>query len=678
MLNVPINELPHTSKRTLNILKNLEINTLWDLINYLPFRYEDYSKKLDDSVALNLQEGENYTAEGEVIQTKNERKGIRLSIQKILLKTEGGTIVEGVWFNQPYILRNIKKGETISISGKLKFFRGSYTIQVEEFEKGKSLIHTGKLVAIYPERKGISSKVLREKIFYTLKKYGSTIEEIFPEEIISFNDLISEKEAYFQIHFPKNQKEAELARKRLAFDEIFLLQLSSFLIKKAWKDKKVKNILKLSLKIKEKLKKFEDSLPFELRETQKKAIEEILSDMSRDVPMNRFLQGEVGSGKTIVAAFAMYFAHLNNLQSVLMAPTEILAFQHFQTLSKLLSPHNVKLSLRTRTHKTTEKELEESDVIIGTHALLNKTLYFKRVGLVIIDEQHRFGVKQRATLKEKATIPHLLTLTATPIPRTISLVFYNQLDISRLDFPDRKNSVKTYLIPQNKREDAYEWIKKQIRTTGSQVFIICPLIEESEKESMKQVKAAKKEYEHLKNKIFKEFNVALLHGKMSSKEKKKIMEEFKEKKWDILVSTSVVEVGIDIKDANIMIIETAERYGLSQLHQLRGRIGRGGNKAYCFLFTEKLSEKSKKRLNYFVKINDGMKLAELDLKLRGPGETYGFRQHGFVNLKAASLTDFELIKKSQAALRYFLTHHQIKGELKKRLEAINLRLVSRD
>jgi len=432
---------------------------------------------------------------------------------------------------------------------------------------------------------------------------------------------------------------------------------------------------------------FVNNLPFKLTSDQNKVIEEIFSDLKKTTPMNRFLQGDVGSGKTIVAAIACYLSFLNGYQSIIMAPTEILAQQHYQSISKLFVRNGLKpFPTITLITGSTKKDIQptpynlQPNIIIGTHALLSAKTKFKKVGLVVIDEQHRFGVEQRALLKEKSLNPHILTMTATPIPRTVALTLYGELDLSYItEMPKGRQKIKTFLVPKEKRNKGYNWIKSQITNNKSQIFIVCPLIEESEAETLKSVKAVKIEFENLK-KIFNGFKLGLLHGKLKSVEKNKIMEDFKTKKIDILVSTPVVEVGIDIPGATIMLIEGAERFGLAQLHQLRGRVGRSNKQSYCFLYTENDTEKTKNRLEFFCKNHLGVKLAEFDLKSRGAGNIFGTEQHGFVNLKIASLTDFELIDKTKKAVEYFVKNHKIEDypDLEVVVEKFKVRRISKD
>lgn len=677
----PIENLPQTSGLTIRRFKLLGIKIFWDLLNYFPFRYENYSLV---SPIDKIQPGEKLTVKGQILDIKNEYSKKGISLQKAILYDQTGKI-QLVWYNQPYLLKVIKPLTIISVAGRIKEYFSLLTMEVEEYEILDDIntptIHTGRVVPIYPEKKGLSSKTIREKIWYLLKQ-KQVIEEILPQKIVNFNKLIGEDEAYRQIHFPCNLNKADLARKRLAFDEIFIIQLSSKLTKKEWEKEKVTHPFLLTKEIKNKIQQFIKNLPFSLTHAQKRCIEEILLDLQKTKPMNRLLQGDVGSGKTVVAAVASYFAYLCGFKTLFMAPTEILARQHFQNLSSLFKKvEDPKIVLYTSSEKPKPSKLKEATIVVGTHALIDKKAIFEKVGLVIIDEQQKFGVVQRAMLKKKGVNPHLLTMTATPIPRTVLLTFYGELDLSIIDeMPPNKAKVKTFFVPKNKRQAGYEWIKQQIIKNNAQVFIICPLIEESKTETMKSIKAAKKEYERLKNEVFREFKLALLHGKMKTKEKDEIMKKFANHQFDILVSTPVVEVGIDVPDATIILIEGAERFGLAQLHQLRGRVGRRNKPGYCFLFTEKEDEKIIEKLKLFAKIDNGFKLAEYDLKMRGPGEIYGTKQHGFLNLKIASLTDYDLIKKSEKAVDYFLSYFNLDQliPLKKRLENYKISIISRD
>lgn len=679
----PIEQLASTSVRTIRKLKSIGINTFFDLLNYFPFRFENFSiiAKIGS-----VQPGEKLTIVGEVVDFKNEYTKRRLIIQRVRLADETGTI-ETIWYNQPYLYQIFKKGSRLALSGEIKNYGGKIIIEPTEYELVKDQylkIHTGRLVPYYFEKKGLSSHLIREKIFLIinlLKEKNEEIKEFLPEEIVNFNQLIRENQAYLQIHFPKDKKELDEAKKRLAFDELFLLLLSHELIKKNWQKEKTKNSFKVDGKILVKTNEFINQLPFSLTNAQKKAVTELIADFKKPYSMNRFLYGDVGSGKTVVASIAAYLSYLNGYQSLFMAPTEILAQQHYQTLKQLFDQKLI-ISLLTGSVKPKKEELVKSDIILGTHALIQKKVSFAKVGLVIIDEQHRFGVKQRAMLRQKGLNPHLLTMSATPIPRTLFLTFYGELDLSIIDeMPKGRLPVKTYVVSPEKRMAGYQWIKEKIRNEGVQVYIICPLIEESDVETLSSVKAAKKEYHYLSKEIFPEFRLGLLHGRMKPKEKDEVMNRFKQKEIDILVTTSVIEVGIDVPNANIILIEGADHFGLAQLHQLRGRVGRSSQQAYCFLFAEKNEPVVLARLNFFAKNLDGMALAEYDLKHRGPGEVFGLRQHGFINLKIASLTDFKLINQAKKAVSYFFHRYSDLNQfndLNSRLKDFENEFISRD
>jgi ATP-dependent DNA helicase RecG len=632
-LSTPISTLGGVYKRFSRPLEKLGIIRLEDFLYHTPFRYDDYS--LISKIGR-VQEGEIVTVRGEILEIKNQYAR-RFTIQRARIQDETGAI-EAVWFNQPYIARNLTQGDVVSFSGKIER-KGKLQISNPDFETGDENIHTGRLVPVYPETRGVSSKWMRRQIYKLLNENSSEIEDFLPEEILKRNKLPEVLDSLWKIHFPKTLEEASEARERLSFNELLLLHLSSDYRRKEW-EKELRGFA-FELKANEgKLNEFKKSLPFELTGAQEKSVKEILSDLEKEKPMNRLLEGDVGSGKTIVAAFAIYLTYLNGYQSVFMAPTEILANQHFETLSRFLTPFGVTVGIQTRSQKTKEKV----DLLIGTHAVINSK--FEKLGLIIIDEQQRFGVEQRGIMREKGKNPHVLTMTATPIPRTVALTMYGDLDLSVLDeMPKGRKEIKTWLVPNEKREGAYRWIEKQIKKNISQVFIICPFIEESE--SMTTVRAATKEFERLQKIVFKNLRITLLHGKMKSKDKDRILNEFKGGKYDILVATPLVEVGIDIPNADIILIEAAERFGLSQLHQLRGRVGRNDRQAYCLLFTESPNPLTNQRLKFMVITNIGSKLAEYDLELRGPGEIYGTSQHGRRFLKVASFSDFDLIKKTK-------------------------------
>ncbi len=672
MITEPIESLPNTSPVTIKRLKSVEINTYWDLLNYFPSRYENYSLI---SPINKLQEGETVTVTGKITAGKYgvSRRGTR--IQTFKLQDDNG-IVELVWYNQPYLLRLFKPGLTLSVAGEVKRFGNKFSLEPQQFEVGQPCRHTGRLIPIYPEKRGLSSKLIREKIFPILNN-GLSIPEIYPPEILSFNNLTDALSAYRHIHFPPNQNELIKARQRLAFDELFTIQLTSTLIKKEWEKQTVGHRFEVE-DAKRSLQKFIDNLPFKLTAAQQRVWEEIKNDLVQSHPMNRFLQGEVGSGKTVVAACGCYLSYLNGFQSLIMAPTEILAKQHYQTLISLFKNYPLKIGIQTGSRKITGKDY---DIIVGTHALITQKFSLAKVGFVVIDEQHRFGVAQRARLKDKGVNPHILTMTATPIPRTVALTLHGELDLSIIDeMPSGRLPIKTYLIPKYKRDACYQWIRKQITSLGVQAFIVCPLIEESATETLQSFKAATIEYEFLKRNIFPDFNLGLVHGRLKPKEKELVMSKFKDKKYQILVATPVVEVGIDIANATIMLIEGAERFGLAQLHQLRGRVGRGRAQSYCFLFSNKEEADTSERLKFFSKTQSGRLLAEKDMAIRGPGNIYGISQHGFMDLKIASFTDYGLIKKTGQAVRYFMEHHDLRQfpELRLRVKKHEIEEITKD
>lgn len=631
-------------------LAKIGLKTAGDLLYYFPFRYIDYT--LISPIAL-IQPGETVTIQGELTEIKNVYTSHGKKIQKAVVRDQSGS-GQIVWFNQPFLVKTFKKGIRYRFSGKVDWFDRKISLISPEYEglsewpaaTGRNkCIHTGRLVPVYHETAGLSSKWLRSKISAVLEKILPDLNDYLPEEILRRYHLFKLPTALRYIHFPSNLKEAEAARRRFAFEELFLIHLNTLQRKIIWK--KQKSTFKLPIG-EENLRGFLKSLPFILTKSQKKALGQILSDLARPRPMNRLLEGDVGSGKTVVAAGAIFAAYVNKVQSALMAPTEILAHQHYQTLKLLLNPLGVKISLITGTHKKAPKDDRPPDLIIGTHALLYQTAQFTKLGLVIIDEQHRFGVEQRSRLIQRGLSPHVLTMTATPIPRTIALTLYGDLDLSCITemIPGRKK-VKTWVVPDYKRNAAYQWIKNKIKADNEGCFIVCPLIERSE--TLLTVRAAVSEFERLKNEVFPDLRLGLLHGRLKASEKEAVIRQFKEGTLDILVSTPVVEVGIDIPRATIMVIEAAERFGLAQLHQLRGRVGRADKESFCLLFTDDPTKESLERLKAMEKIYIGMELAELDLKLRGPGEIYGTAQHGFFDLKIASFSDLPLIEETKRA-----------------------------
>lgn len=635
--------IPQIGPASLDLLAKLGIETVEDLLYHFPFRYQDYTKVLKIS---SLMSGQSATVFGEVLEIENVFTRNHKRFTKMVIGDDTGKI--GVtWFNQPYLAKSLVPGTKLWISGEVGVFGTKIGFIGPDYEiyKDSASIHTGRLVPVYPETEGITSKWLRTRINFLLER-NIKLSEKLPKEALHQNKLTELNMALKWIHFPENWGQISLARKRFAFEEVYELLLEGEEKRREWKTKRPVKLLKPFTKD---LAGFYKSLPFTLTGTQSKAIEEILLDMVQETPMNRLLQGEVGSGKTVVACAASYLSFLNGCQTYFMAPTELLAFQHFATLKKFLEPLGVKVGLITGS----QKHEGEFDVVVGTHALLNTD--FKKVGLVIIDEQHRFGVKQRSkllNLKDNKT-PHLLTMTATPIPRTLALTLFADLDLSILEeLPTGRQEITTWVVPKAKREKAYKWILDEIVNSEfkKQAFIVCPLIEESESESLSNIKAATVEFEKLKNTYFKKLKLGLLHGKMKPSEKDKVLSDFRNGKLTLLIATPVVEVGIDIPAATIMVIEAAERFGLASLHQIRGRVGRGSEKAYCLLFTESENEQALARIKLMETNSNGLKLAELDLGLRGPGQLAGVSQHGRFKLRFADITDLDLIKKAKEAV----------------------------
>lgn len=709
-LTTPIKDLFMVGPIYVKRLKNLGINTVEDILHHYPFRYDDFSKI---TPIYQVQIGDIITIRGQVLTCQNIFTKHGKKIQKAVVADNTGQI-QIIWFNQLYLPRTLKSGMTVSFSGKVDWFNRQKTLLSPEYEiirlpvassqqpernnwnlntgswklvtGGFNTIHTGRLVPIYPETYGLSSKWLRSRIAPTLNQLYPEIPDWLPITIKQQNNLINLNDALDFIHFPNSQLEIEKARERLAFDELFLMHLRSKQQKKTWQKQKIAHTFTID---QEKILAFIASLPFTLTNSQNMAIKEIFHDLSRDIPMNRLLEGDVGSGKTVVAAITMYAAFLNGLQTVLMAPTEILANQHYQTLKSLLEPLGFKIGLITGSHKlksisnqqlahstSSGQAINNYHLIIGTHAIIFNKTKLNNLGLVIIDEQHRFGVEQRAKLIKKGKTPHILTMTATPIPRTIALTLYGDLDLSVLqDMPKGRKIIKTWIVPPQKRSAAYEWIKNSIIKNQSQAFIVCPLIEESEHESMQAIKAVKVEFEYLKKEVFPNLKLGLLHGKIKAKDKEITMHAFKNRQIDILVSTPVVEVGIDIPNAAIMMIEGAERFGLAQLHQLRGRVGRSLQQSYCLLFTSNVDSLNQRRLKSMENLHSGFELAEIDLKFRGQGDLFGIRQHGFSKLKIASFNDFELIKKTENTAKNIINDLDKYPLLKNKLQNYTINLI---
>ena len=669
ILNTHVGTLGFVYKAKKKPLEKIGIITLKDLLYYPPTRYEEFSEPIPIKSALNDQD---VVVEGKVASVSNQYLRNKKSIQKAVIWDDSGEL-ECIWFNQIYLSKAIKADDTIRVYGKIKYSGNKKKISVKEYETiipGKKPIHIAKIVPIYSETRGLSSKWIRNRIF---ERLNSDIEydDIIPLEFIRERNLLDLKTAIKTLHFPQNIRETEKARFRFSYEEILIKHLSSLKIKEEWNKKLTAHKFEVE-KHKKKIIKIIKSLPFELTGAQNTAIESIFSDLAKNKPMNRLLEGDVGSGKTIVAAIAAYLSHLNGFQTALMAPTGILAEQHYKTFNMLLSSLGINIEIFT----SSTKKPKEFDIAIGTHALIHNKVDFKKLGLIIIDEQQRFGVEQRAILRARGDSPHVLTMTATPIPRTILLTAYGDLEVSLLDeMPKGRKIIKTWLVPNEKRESGYEWIKGKIKN-GDQIFVVCPFIESSE--TMTTIKAATEEFERLKKEVFKEFKLGLLHGKMKADEKNKVLSDFKDKKFDILVSTPVVEVGIDIPNATIMLIEAAERFGLSQLHQMRGRVGRGEKESYCLLFSDNLSPNTEKRLKSLEKIYSGPELSEIDLQMRGPGNIYGTAQHGRLEFKFASIFDRSMISLVKIDAQKLIKHIEKYKLLRDEVESTIIQKVSPD
>ena len=682
-LSSKIESLNKVGPAYLKKLHKLNIKTIQDLFFHFPYRYEDFSKK---TLINELKESEKATIQGKIIEIKSTRLfHRRMVITEALIKDKSGSI-KAVWFNQPYLSETLKKGKIVNLSGKLSFYKKTLSFSSPIYELAKEeTTHTGRLVPIYRETEGISSRYLRFLI-KPLLYLTEQIDDFLPTQIKNKFDLMDLDQAIKQIHFPKNISLKKKAHERLSFNELFLIQLASLQQKqKIAKEKAIE--LPFDQKL---IKPFVKDLPFKLTDSQKIATWEIFQDLAKNKPMNRLLNGDVGSGKTIVAILSALAVAKQKYQTAIMTPTEILAKQHFQTFKNTLKKSKVKICLLTRVdykinnnRKITKEQLKKKiiegkiDIIIGTHAIIQKDLSFKKLTLAVIDEQHRFGIAQRAALQKKVcqiddglkTIPHLLSMTATPIPRTLALTVYGDLDISLIkELPKGRQKIITKIVSPKNRDKTYEFIKEQIKKKR-QIFVICPLIEESNK--LTEIKSVTQEYEKLSKNIFPEFKISMLHGKLKPNEKEKIMNDFKNGKTDILVSTSVVEVGVDIPNATVMIIEGADRFGLAQLHQFRGRIGRGKIQSHCFLFTGSNAQKTNLRLKAMLTAKDGFELAERDLKIRGAGDFIGTRQWGLPDLVMASLDDLELIKKSREAAELILENNLINQAMKLKLKDLS-------
>jgi len=681
MKNIPfidqdISQLHSIAANLSKEFKKINVNTINDLLWYFPFRYDDLSdiKNIED-----IEEGETVTIKVKVDSIKTYRSfKKRMVITKMLAKDNTDSI-EVIWFRQKFVGQILKPNDEIYLSGKAQKKHLLWQLINPVYEKVKDKpLHSARLVPIYHLSGKLTQKQLRFLIDRALKQVKE-IDDPLPVDILNKEKYPWLYQSLQAIHFPEDDNILKQAIQRLKFQELFYLQCKYQLAKDKYQKQDSYNIKK-----DQEINKIINKLPFTLTKDQDNTLEDIFKDMSKKHPMNRLVEGDVGSGKTIVAFLAMINSISNDLQTAMIAPTEILAQQHYNSLKQILPKKYLnKVAILTKSNQYLgDKEIKKKELtnklskgnvllVIGTHALIQENINFNNLSLVVIDEQHRFGVKQRQSLKNKnkdKKVPHLLSMTATPIPRTLSLTLYGDLDISIIkEKPKGRKDIKTFLVPENKRKDAYKFIKEKI-DLNQQIFIICPLIEESDKLGVKSVT---KEYEKLNKDIFPDLEIKFLHGKLKSEEKEKIMKDFKNNNFPILISTSVIEVGVDIPNATTMIIESSERFGLSQLHQFRGRIGRNELDSFCLLFTTDKSKFNTQRLKALTKTNDGFKLAELDLELRGSGEIFGTQQTGLMKLNIAKLTDTKIIKKAQKWAKEiitdtkYLSQKQLQDTLKK-------------
>lgn len=703
-LLTPIESLPNINDQYQKKLKKLGIKTIKDIIFHFPHRYEDFSNiipisKVESASIDHLisdkpkkEAKKTISIQGEVLEIKNIRIWKKKMVLTEAIVQDNSGKIKVIWFNQSYLINTLKAGDFVCLSGKTARKKSKTYLSSPSFEKIKKLItqeeqaqgltHTGRLVPIYPATEKLSSKWLRFVVKPLLTQFKKEMPDSLPKEIVNLHNLLPIQKAIWQIHFPDSLELAKKARQRFQFEELFLIMLLVLRKKQKMTKEKAKNIpLKLEV-----VKSFVDSLPFKLTDSQKKSAWQILKDLEKAEPMNRLLEGDVGSGKTVVATIGILNTIKAGYQVAVMAPTEILAKQHFKTIREMLKSFKLKVGFLTskeslfQNRKITKAKLIEKtkkqggvDLLIGTHSLIQEGVEFNKLALAILDEQHRFGVDQRAKLVQKQKfVPHFLSMTATPIPRTLSLTIYGDLDLSLItEMPKGRKRIITKIIPPQMRLQAYAFIKKQVKI-GQQVFVICPRIESTNNKqqtmnnknslSWSEVKAVKEEYDKLSKKVFPDLKVAMLHGKMKAEEKEKIMSKMKSGKIDILISTSVIEVGIDIPNATIIMIEGAERFGLAQLHQFRGRVGRAKHQSFCMLFTDSQSETTQQRLKALISSENGFKLAEKDLQIRGPGDFIGKRQSGIPDLIMSSLKDLSLVQKTREAAKNILINDP---ELKK-------------
>ena len=668
MLQTPVRYLKGVGPKKGEDLSRLGIRTAGDMLYYMPFRYEDRSRFVQ---IKELKDGQFHTVKGEVFSVATRRTRSALPVFQAAIK-DGTGVIHAVWFNQPYLKDYFRRGQNVVLYGKvarydkLQFINPEYEI-LKDGERDS--IHIGRIVPVYALAGQLTQKYLRGLIFSALSVYASSLKEVLPTRVIARQRLVDIKFAVRNIHFPTSFENLERAYRRIVLEEFFMLQLKLAVRRSLMKSAPGGIAHNVDSAITEAFKR---SLPFELTAGQKRAIADIEKDMASSRPMNRLLEGDVGSGKTVVAAYALVLTVRNGLQGVVMAPTEVLARQHFMSLGRMLMPLGINVALlvggsdkKSRERIYSEISSGAADVVVGTHAVIQGPVSFRRPGLIVVDEQHKFGVGQRSALTGKGGRAHNLVMTATPIPRTLALTVYGDLDISVIrQLPEGRKPIVTYWVEKGRRGKVYDFMREELGK-GRQAYVVCPTIDKGQ--------GAEEMFLKLKSEVFQEYDVALLHGRMFSRQKDDIMGRFKKGSIDVLVSTVVIEVGIDVANATVMLIEDADRFGLAQLHQLRGRVGRGSHESYCILIADPETEEARRRLEAIEGTIDGFEIAEADLNLRGPGEFFGTRQHGLPEIRYGDILKDQQIMESARAEAFGLiaedpdlkeeNHRLLKGAL---------------